>query len=204
MSVLRQQSGGKGGVRSQKLVTAPTGELLTTAETKSHLRVDVTDDDTLIAAMIVAARVAAEAYTRRSFITTVWEYSLDESEIDSDWFELPSAPLQSIVSVTSYDDDNNGTVFGASNYYADTNSEPGRISLVQGSTWPTDLRDRNSLVIRYKAGWGDAVDDIPDQWEEPIKRATLVTVANMYENRGDASLPDTAKALLRHLRVMQL
>ena len=44
------------------VTTPPTSEPITLAEAKEHLNVDFTEDDTLIGAMIMAARTAVENY----------------------------------------------------------------------------------------------------------------------------------------------
>ena len=54
------------------LVTAPTEEPVSLAEAKLHLRVDYTNDDVLIGALITAARQHAENDTRRALVTQTW------------------------------------------------------------------------------------------------------------------------------------
>jgi len=62
---------------SLTIVTPPAEEPVTLTEAKNHLRVDLSDDDSLISALIVAAREHAEAITRRAFITQTLKLSLD-------------------------------------------------------------------------------------------------------------------------------
>ena len=57
---------------SLQLITPPAIEPVTLAEAKAHLKVDTTDDDTLITSLIAAARARAEWHTRRAFITQGW------------------------------------------------------------------------------------------------------------------------------------
>ncbi len=51
------------------LTVPPAGEPLTLAEAKLHLRVDLSDDDALITALISAAREQAEFLTGQRLIT---------------------------------------------------------------------------------------------------------------------------------------
>ena len=59
------------------ITTAPQNEPLDAAETISYLRIDSGVDTTLIDNLIQAARVWAEDYTNRTFLTTVFTLSLD-------------------------------------------------------------------------------------------------------------------------------
>jgi len=176
--------------------TAPTAEILTTAEAKTHLREDLTDatNDTYIDALVTAARAAAEQYTGLAFLDQTWDYVLDEAHpvLASESIELPLGPVQSITSIDSYADDNTATAFSSAAYYLNVGDDAGyvtpstaRVSLVDGNDWPTDMRRYHSIEIRFLAGFGDEVADIPAQWREPIKRACLLTVAALYQNRGD-------------------
>ena len=72
-----------------ELTTAPTSELITTAEAKTHLRIDssFTDDDAYIDALIIAAREIVEAHTRIKWAGA--EYTL--------WFdEFPATDIIAI------------------------------------------------------------------------------------------------------------
>lgn len=51
------------------LVTGPSIEPLAVAELREHLRVDIDDEDALIADYIAAARAWAETYTGRALLT---------------------------------------------------------------------------------------------------------------------------------------
>jgi hypothetical protein len=79
-----------------KLITAPIAEPLTLAEAKAHLRVDESDDDALIEALIVAARQGAEHITQRALMPQTWELALDQFESE---IRLPKAPLASVIGV---------------------------------------------------------------------------------------------------------
>jgi len=168
-------------------VTAPSAEPVTTAEVKAFLRVDGSDEDTLIAALAVAARDAVEADTGRSLITTTWDYTLDR------WptarrVAVPRVPLVSVTSITTYDVDNAATTFGAADYRADT--AHGVIALDDGASWPTDLRAVAGIVIRYVAGYGAAGSDVP----QGLRMAILRRAAYDFEHRASADGRDAVEA----------
>jgi uncharacterized phiE125 gp8 family phage protein len=60
-----------------QLLAGPSVEPVSLAEAKAHLRVDIADDDALIAALIVTARQCAETITRRALVTQQWLLATD-------------------------------------------------------------------------------------------------------------------------------
>jgi uncharacterized phiE125 gp8 family phage protein len=163
------------------LVTAAAIEPVTLAEAKDQLRVDITDDDVLIAGLIVVAREFAEAITRRALITQTWDYIMDAFPA-GDRLALPLAPLQSVTSITYVDDEDASDTVSSADYQVDTDSEPGRIVLKSTATWPSvTLRAANGVTVRFVAGYGDDVEDVPQK----IRQAMLLMVGHWYENRED-------------------
>ena len=59
------------------VVTPAASEPITLTEAKNFLRVDGTDDDTLISALISAAREMCESYCRRILVTTTIDEYFD-------------------------------------------------------------------------------------------------------------------------------
>lgn len=164
--------------RRIKITTAPATEPVTATEAKLHCRVDHSTEDAIFTRLIEMARIQCEAISGRAFITRTYTALLDY------WprwtFELPYPPLATITSIKYYDDAGSAAVtFDSANYYVDTNSEPGRVALLNDADWPsTTLRDINGVEIIYTAGYGVAAD-VPDQY----KQAMLLLIGHLYENR---------------------
>jgi uncharacterized phiE125 gp8 family phage protein len=160
--------------------TAPSVEPVTIAEAKTHLRITASDDDTYIANLITAIREYIELRVRRALITQTWNLYLDGWPAGTS-IELPRPPLQATgVSVTYTDVDGTDTVFAATNYDVDTDSEPGRIVLGYGISWPSaTLRPMNPIDVEFKAGFGDASTSVP----EIYRQAMLIAISDLYENR---------------------
>jgi len=172
------------------------------------MRVESATDDALIDALVKAARKMVEDNTGRSLITQTWNYYLDFFPVRSyrgrePWWDgvrqvaisqaffitqhipLPwASPLISITHLKTFDENDVGTIFPASNFFADINQEPGRLTLRSGSSWPSGIfRQSSGIEIQFVSGYGAAAD-VP----EDIKLAIKMTVAWLYEHRGDQVL----------------
>ena len=182
---------------------APTVEPLTSAETKLHLRVEITEDDALIGNLIKAARQYAEEYTRRQLITATWKLYLDEFP---DVITLFRPPLQTTGTSIQYVDDNGITqTLAASVYQIDTTSVLPRIRPAYGQSWPSTRPIMNAVITTYKNGYGDAATSVP----EPIRQALRLLVGHWYENRESVSgvrleiVPHAVELLLWPYRVLE-
>jgi len=81
------------------LATAPTVEPVSQDEAKAWAKIDTTSDDMIVAALITAARMAAEEYLRRSLITQTWKLTLDlassllNNQLPDGIYDLPISVL---------------------------------------------------------------------------------------------------------------
>jgi hypothetical protein len=198
-----------------------SGECVTLEELKAHLRIDYDDQDALLNVSISAARVFIEEYLNRSILHKTFDLWLDSHEFGAisskDWagtrhgsiaeiagnstISLRTAKIDSITHVKSYGQGNDELDFDASNYFLDSASEPGRIVLNYGSTWPTDLRHINALKIRFKAGYGTKPSSVP----APLLNAVKFLAAHFYdEGCDDCNVPKSVFMLLNPYRVFLL
>ena len=83
------------------LLEGPAVEPVLLAEAKAHLRIDGDDEDDLIGALIVAARVAVETEIRRVLIAQSWRAILEEWPADG--VTLPIVPALSVEVVRAID-----------------------------------------------------------------------------------------------------
>lgn len=205
-----------------KMTSAPAEEPVDLSDDiKPFLRIDGSDDDTLLTTLGKVAREMVEKYTHLKLINQTWEMWLDrfpENEVADLWWDgvrtghekllnaglgyidLPFAPISSFTSLVTYDDSNTPSTFAASNYTLDDSNLPGRLYLNEGSVWPTDLRPRNSIVLTAVYGYGADGTNVPNT----IKHAILTTINWLYENRGDcdtSELPAGIGAMLDAYRI---
>lgn len=186
---------------------------------RDFLKMDTTDHDALLGDFLLSAITVVASYLRRAVITTTYDFTLDRPSNNSrdivditgggmhsgsypsilgyqSYIDLPMPPIQSVTSITAYAIDNTSSVYSSDNYQVDLNG--GRIYLNIGQIWPVNLRTRASMVVRFKAGYGDTLRDIP----APIRMAIYGFAASMYDNRRFEDLPESAKALLAPYRLL--
>jgi uncharacterized phiE125 gp8 family phage protein len=163
------------------------------------------DDDTMLSTLITVARDMAETFTRRAFNTQTWDLTLDQFPCDA--ITMPLSNLISVTTITYIATDGTSTTLSTDYYSVDTASSPGRIYLKWGQVWPPTRSIENSVVIRFVCGYGATAALVP----AAIKQAILMTIAQLYENRGEdaasgiiapgGQLPNVAKLLLMPYRV---
>ncbi|MGE5553301.1 MAG: head-tail connector protein [Betaproteobacteria bacterium] len=186
------------------LITPPDVEPVTLQEAKAHLRIDGTEEDALITALITAAREYCEACQSRAYLEQTWELVLDAFPKEA-YIELPRPPLRSIVSVKYIDKDGAETTWDPTNYVVDTASQPGRLVLAYGKTWPAVTLRPAGVRVQYKAGYGTAASAVPAR----VRQAMLLLIGHWYEHRETVNIgnivteiPMAAEALLWQDRVV--
>jgi len=205
-------------------VTPPAMEPVAREIAKRHCRIDHASDDQLIDFYIRSARSSVENYIGRALITqTLLWVMTPEGNLRStvSWLRgdltLPRGPIQSITSVVWNDRRGNTTTIPAATlpfvpptpllgYMADLAHLRARLR-IGGETPLSDGRtacsaDLLNLQTTFVAGY----DATPDAIPQPIVNAVLMTVAFLYEHRGDAGgeMPIEAQMLLDPYRVVPI
>lgn len=176
--------------QSLVVVTPSTCEPLTSSEAKAWLRLssDDTTNDAIVDALNTAARKRIEQRTGRFFYQTTVDLRLDECPGSTGVIRIPSAPLVSVTSITSYNSTDGETVMSSSDYTVDTASEPGRIALRDAGSWPTDLRAIDGVAVRCVVGYSSSTSNgwtSSGQSQDvlPMLQAHRLLLAHLYENR---------------------
>jgi hypothetical protein len=101
--------------------------------------------------------------------------------------------------ISYYGTDDTEYFMDAADYIVDDKSEPGRIVLAYGQSWPsTTLRPANGVCVTFQAGYGDSASDVP----KDIWIAILLILGHLYEHREEVTpnqmskLPSGAESLL--------
>lgn len=175
-----------------QVVTPAASEPITLTEAKAQLRIEFSDDDTLIGSLIKSARSTCEDITKRQLITATYKLTLDcfPAEII-----VPKAPLQSVSSIKYYDTDGDLQTLNSDLYQVDAESEPAIIVPAYNQNFPDTRAMKNAVEVEFIAGYGDASTDIP----EKIRDACLLYLTWRYEDReGLRMKPQAIDDLLSH------
>lgn len=167
--------------RRLSVITQPASEPLTLSEVKTFLRIDHSNEDTLLNGLIAAVRQCAEAFMRKSILSQTWLLALDDAATSVT--PLPMGPVQSITSVIAVNESEVGTTINSSTYHLTAAKDA-----VCFESTPISHR----VEIRYIAGFGNAASDVP----AAIRHGMLQHVAILYHHRETAGdLPDATRAL---------
>jgi hypothetical protein len=199
--------------RSLVRTTEPASNPVTLAEAKLHLRIDSSDDDSLIGNLLTTATRWAEDYCDRTFCHTQWAMRVDSfygaigspvqfglkadgNNIDGRQgtvpqldIELPRPPMVLSGTATSvtitYTPAVSGTTatLDATEYRVDRQATPGAARPLYGKTWTTHLVDQNSVTVTWWAGYSADGTSVP----APVKSAILMLVAHLWRNREMAA-----------------
>jgi len=188
-----------------RLVTDAASEPVTLAEAKAYARVDISDDDALITALISAARRRVEKETGLALLTQSWVAVLDRwpdsasgGGLSSPWWdgvregplmmlspssviEIPKRPFQAVTQIRLRDAYGDFVDVGPSIYYTEISDMRGRILRVLGRIWPVIvMAPRSAIEISFTVGFdADPYDGVPGDLLTAIK----MLVKHWYDNR---------------------
>lgn len=171
-------------------VVAPLVEPVTLNQAKAHLRVDHSDEDALISALIKAARSLIEnacgvRFAQRTGVAIKCD-SFD------DFARLPEAPVSAISSVSYVDVSGATQTLASTVYELRADGVEAAIVLKSNQSWP-GIKYGSRITVTASLGYSEAPED--------ICHALLMLVAYFYENREDAGsaasdLPFAVNALI--------
>jgi uncharacterized phiE125 gp8 family phage protein len=174
------------------LIGAPAIEPVSLADAKSWLREDGAQEDELIQALIVAARMTLEAFTRRFFVTQSWRLAFDcwPASVASDaTLHIPFAPFQSVTAARVFDSSGVAQTLSPAIYRSPGSTEGGRVIFTPAP--PPPGRATDGIEVDFNVGYGALASDVP----RPLRQAILTLVAHWREHRGDGADDALPKAV---------
>lgn len=154
-------------------------EPITLEDAKLFLRVTVADEDAFISQCITAARIFCENRIGRAIALHTVDVFYDRLD-PTGWITLPFGNVAAVTSIKTTDVAGLQSTINPSLYLVDVASEPARIGLPTGQTWPTGLRSFQAVAIRLSLGYTQAPED--------LLQALRLLIGHYYEDRA-AALP---------------
>lgn len=152
--------------KSLDRTVAPTVEPVSVGELKDHARWDSDDLTSKMQGHLISARSSFEKATQRALTIQTWALTLDcfpEDEI-----ELRRCPVQSVTSITYLDGNGVSQTLSTSVYTTVVRSEPARIALRYGQSWPTTYPQAGAVTVTFVAGYGTDGTSVPEEAKEAI------------------------------------
>ncbi|GGH13884.1 hypothetical protein GCM10007036_12790 [Alsobacter metallidurans] len=154
-------------------------EPITLAELKDWLKIDVADEDALLAAAIAAARLGVEAASGRKLVTQTWRLVLNAWPPSP--LSLPVTPVQAVSAIRVFNAANVATTVATAVYQFSGAFNPPQLALL--GAVPAPGRPLGGIEIDMTAGYGAAAATVP----EALRMAVRLFAAHLYENRGDGA-----------------
>jgi uncharacterized phiE125 gp8 family phage protein len=175
---------------SAMLLSAPASEPLALADVKAHLRLDSADEDTLVIALILAARQWIERRTGRKLISQRWRVMRDAWPVERMApgliLPIPFAPLISVDAVRVVDPSGATVLVNPVTYVVDPSDSRPRLAFL--NLPPAPGQPINGISLDLTVGYGTDPAMVP----EPLRQAMRLLVTDWFEHRGDdASAKET-------------
>jgi uncharacterized phiE125 gp8 family phage protein len=178
------------------LVTPPAIKPLTLAEAKAHLRLDHTDDDPTVTALIAAVTAHLDGWTgilRRCLCEQTW---LVQANTFHRCMRLPLFPVISLTSVGYTDQNGEAQPVDGSSYDLRTDDFGSYVRFFDDFSAPALSSDGAAVSITAKYGYADtAGDPVTSSVPADLKAAMLLLIAHWFENRQAVVLDGSPVAL---------
>jgi uncharacterized phiE125 gp8 family phage protein len=157
------------------LISKPSNLPVTLAEAKAHVRVEHSEDDSLIAGLIESATSYLDGYTGilgRALIMQTWRQDFAGF---CEKMRLSLYPAQSVSSVTYVDSAGVSQTLSAGAYMLRTDELGAYVSPTPSVAWPVGLEANSIVSVTYVAGEAQA--------PAAIKQAVLLMIGDWYRSR---------------------
>ncbi len=164
----------------------PAAEPVTLAEVKDYLKIDHTNEDSLLLGLIRSGRQACETFVDRRLVRQVWRC------FRNDWgagpVYLPFSPVLSVEEVAVFMEGNYQPL-APENFVIDLCSFRPRLVHSNGQAWPMPEIPVAGIRITFSAGYGDSWNEVPAD----IRQGLLHWIAACLET-GEEALGEKRRA----------
>lgn len=178
--------------------SAPVADLVSLADAKAHLRVDHTDEDTLIQAYIDAATATLDGphgLVGKALVQQTWAATCAPLT-GRTAFAAPVTPLLSIVSVSYYDRDNAGQSIDVNDLTVLGEEDMAYIVPDIGTNWPAMYARPDAMTVTWTAGYGATAADVPANIVQAAKFLVAIWHMHRAAPEREERLPPAVEALV--------
>lgn len=182
-----------------RLITPPTDYPVSLAELQKHCNAPEPEYESILEICRKAATDKAERVTARALIEQTWDLYLDAFPTDGSPIRIPKPPLIELVGVYYRDTAGDEQTMASSDYIVDSDNDPAgmpaRLSLANGSSWPTPDTAANAVRIRFRAGYINDASPAAENVPFLIKAAIFLIAGALFANRENIVIGQTATVL---------
>lgn len=158
---------------------APANPVVTLEAAKLHLRVDHSDDDGVITALVGAATDHLDGWggiLGRALVNQTWRQDFG-GFYACEKLRLPLVPVIAAPTVAYFDDDNVSQTLSDTVWQVLTDALGPYVALKPGQSWPTVYSRPDAVSVTFVAGYGAEGTYVP----EALRVAVLTHVKMSYD-----------------------
>jgi len=169
-----------------ELLDAPATTPITLAEVKDQLRVEGSDDDTLLTRLIdvAVAYTDVKGALGQAMIAQKWGQWVESTPPQT--VSLILGPVTGVTAVKYYDIDGTLQTDTLSNYQVTGTEFATIIGPKSGFSWPVTQDRSDAIRIEYEIGYGETAADVP----QTIRHALMLLVGHWYDNRENTQMDE--------------
>lgn len=169
-----------------ELLDAPATTPITLAEVKEQLRVEGSDDDTLLTRLIdvAVAYTDVKGALGQAMIAQKWGQWVNSTPPQT--VSLILGPVTGVTAVKYYDTDGVLQTDTLSNYQVTGTEFATTIGPKSGFNWPVTQDRSDAIRIEYEIGYGETTTDVP----QTIRHALMLLVGHWYDNRENTQMDE--------------
>ena len=169
-----------------ELLDAPATTPITLAEVKDQLRVEGSDDDTLLTRLIdvAVAYTDVKGALGQAMITQKWGQWVNSTPPQT--VSLILGPTTGVTAVKYYDTDGVLQTDTLSNYQVTGTEFATIVGPKTGFSWPVTQDRSDAIRIEYEIGYGAATTDVP----QTIRHALMLLVGHWYDTRENTQMDE--------------
>lgn len=165
------------------LIDAPAVTPISLADVKAHLRIEHSDDDTLLVRLIGAATAYTDVTGALGHAMILQKWGQWVASAPPASVKLILGPVTQVSAVKYYDTDGELQTDTLSNYDVTGTSFESYVTPKAGFNWPVTQTRADAIRIEYTIGYGEAASDVP----ETLRHAILMLIGHWYENRENSA-----------------